>query len=211
MNIISVDNPVTGPSLLFARPSLKVAPTIRFATTEEELETIYRFRYAIYVEEMHRKQEYADHQAKRICDPLDPGSYVLGAWEGEEIAGTLRISFVRWTRIGEYFEMYHVGRLPEIVQKHTSITTRLMIQPRLRQGTLAVRLAQAAYSFGLEHEIKTDLIDCNSHLIPFFTRLGYRLYRDDHDYLQQIRSPFLPILREWLSQHHNLEKKGANS
>lgn len=191
---------------------------IRLATSPEELEAVYRFRYAIYVEEMHRRQKYADHEAKQIYDPLDPGSYVFGAWADGELAGTLRTNFLRETDIGEYFEMYQLGYLPETVQKHTQITTRLMIQPRFRNGTLAVRLSKALYRFALERGITTDLIDCNAHLIPFFTGLGYRLFRDDlvhpeygavtvlkldlydHYHFQQISSPILPILQEWNSQ-----------
>jgi hypothetical protein len=90
-----------------------------------------------------------------------------------------------------------------------------MIHPRHRKGTLAIRLARAIYRFGLERGIVTDLIDCNAHLVPFFTGLGYRVHRDDlvhpeygavtvmkldlhdHLHLQGIRSPFLPVWQEW--------------
>ncbi|MCX5659773.1 MAG: GNAT family N-acetyltransferase [Planctomycetota bacterium] len=140
---------------------------IRLATETSELEAVYRFRYAIYVEEMQRTQKYADHRGKRICDPLDHGSHVLGAWEGDELVGTLRCNFLRDTSFGEYYEMYHIDRLPEHVQKRTSITTRLMIHQRFRKGTLGVRLSKAIYSIALERGITTDLIDCNGHLVPF--------------------------------------------
>ena len=182
------------------------------------LEAVYRFRYIIYVEEMNRKQKYADHAAKRICDPLDPGSYVVAAWDSAELVGTLRINFLRETDFGEYFDLYHIGRLPDAVQQHTSITTRLMIHPRFRRGTLGVRLFNALYRFALERGITTDVIDCNAHLIPLFTGLGYRVFRDDlihpeygavtvmkldlYDYyhFQQINSPILPVLEEWNAQ-----------
>jgi N-acyl-L-homoserine lactone synthetase len=80
--------------------------TIRLATTDAELEAIYRFRYAIYVEEMHRKQKHADPLTRQICDPLDAGAYVLGVWEQEEVVGTLRTNFLAETEVGEYFDMY---------------------------------------------------------------------------------------------------------
>lgn len=193
------------------------AINIRLATTDADLEAIYRFRYVIYVEEMHRQQKHADHAARRICDPLDACGHILGVWEQGEVVGTVRANFVRESDLGEYFEMYQVDRLPGEEQPRTSLTTRLMIHPRHRKGTLATRLARAIYRFGLERGITTDLIDCNQHLIPFFTSLGYRVHRDDlvhpeygavtvmklnltdQAHLQQIRSPFLPVLQAWIA------------
>ena len=200
-------------------PSPRGHLEIRLATSPAELEAIYRFRYAIYVEEMHRKQKYADHEARRIEDPLDRGSCILGAWENGEVVGTVRASFLRCVDIGDYFDFYQVGRLPREQIGRASITTRLMIHPRHRQRSLAIRLARAIYQIGLREGITTDLIDCNDHLVPFFTGLGYRAHRDDlvhpeyvsvtvmkfelfdHTHLQAIRSPLLPVLQEWVASN----------
>lgn len=48
---------------------------IREVTTAEERERVYRFRYKVYVEEMKRLQQYADHDKKEICEPLCPVTY----------------------------------------------------------------------------------------------------------------------------------------
>ena len=61
---------------------------IRRAETSDELEAVYHFRYLIYVEEMQRKQAYADHVRRRIVDPLDDGAVNLVAWSGSEVVGT---------------------------------------------------------------------------------------------------------------------------
>jgi hypothetical protein len=209
--------PDTISPLFKATPLPDSRPVIRQATTEEELEEIYRFRFAVYVEEMHRPQKYADHARKRIWDPLDSRGYVLGAWENDELVGTVRINFLAETDIGDYYEMYAFEEIPPFERSHSSITTRLMIHPRYRKGTLAIRIARALYRFGLERGILTDLIDCNAHLVRFFTGLGYQPHRTDlvhpeygavsvlklslidRIHLQRIRSPFLPVLQDWLS------------
>ena len=195
---------------------------IRLATQPAELAAIYRFRYAIYVEEMNRKQKYADHEARLIQDPIDCGSYILGAWENGELVGTVRSSVLSRVDISDYYDFYQIARLTPAEIALSSITTRLMIHSRHRRGSLAIRLAKAIYQIGLEQAITTDLIDCNEHLVPFFTGLGYRLHRNDlvhpeygavtvmklglsdYAHLQQIRSPFLPVSQEWLtSQNKN--------
>src|SRR5260370_12053413 len=92
-----------------------------------------------------------------------------------------------------------------------SMCTRLMVVPRLRRTSLAMRLAQASYAFGLRNQIRYNFIDCDDHLVGFFTRLGYRFQRRaehpeygmgnvmrldmlDRANLVRQRSPFLAVL-----------------
>jgi hypothetical protein len=44
---------------------------IRIAETVDEKESVYRFRYAIYVEEMGRYKRVADRVDRRLADPED--------------------------------------------------------------------------------------------------------------------------------------------
>jgi N-acyl-L-homoserine lactone synthetase len=186
---------------------------IRQAVDPRELKSIYRLRYSIYVDEMNRAQPYADHAKQLIVDPLDQqdGCGVLGAWDDNEIVGTVRTNFLCSSAIGDYYELYRIADLPSEVVPRTSITTRLMIVGRLRKSTLATRLACEMFRFGLQRGITTDLIDCNEHLVTFFLSLGYRVHRDavvhpdygrvtvmrlnltDFHYFEQIRSPFRKI------------------
>ncbi len=184
---------------------------IRLASEPDELEAIYQFRYQVYVEEMKRYQFHADHSAKKIEDPLDRGAANFAAFQDDEVVGTVRINFPRTSSI-EYYEAFmdmcsagcfHPGA--------TSICTRLMVAPRLRRTSLAMRLTQASYEFGLRNQIRFNFIDCDDHLIGFFVRLGYVLHRRaehpeygmgnvmrldllDRARLARQRSPFLAIL-----------------
>jgi hypothetical protein len=100
--------------------------------------------------------------------------------------------------------MFKVGNFHP---SRTSLTTKLMIKPEYRKTTLAVRLAIATYRQGLKDGIRYDFIDANSHLINFFSGLGYRVHRtanhpeygdvtimvldlEDINHLESIRSPF---------------------
>jgi GNAT superfamily N-acetyltransferase len=111
--------------------------------------------------------------------------------------------------------MYQIDRLDFSEIEAASITTRLMVAPHYRSSTVTVRIVKSVYRFALEHGITTDLIDCNAHLVPFFTRLGYELHRTDlvhpeygavtvmklqchnHRHLAEVRSPFYDVLVDW--------------
>ena len=61
-------------------PEDKIMIEIRQASTPDDLQAVYRFRYAVYVEEMAWKMKHVDHTAKLLADPLDvPDALVLAA------------------------------------------------------------------------------------------------------------------------------------
>jgi predicted GNAT family N-acyltransferase len=188
-------------------------PIIRPVRGPEELEQLFRFRYTVYVEEMNRMQKHADHARKRIRDPLDEFAANLVAWdEAGSIVGAVRVNSAREGDLGAYEQFYDMRSAGDAHPWSTSITTRLMIAPKYRHSQLAVRLTTAAYETGLTRGDKFNFIDCNEHLIPFFTGLGFiqhiprrrheeyglvacmRLSLLDRDHLQAIRSPFLATL-----------------
>lgn len=189
---------------------------IRPAVTPDEFRAIYRFRYAVYVEEMARPQKHADHLAKFIIDPLDvPAACVLAAWEAGEIVGTVRTNFLSSSCIGEYTYLYMLGSFSPAELAATSITTRLMVHPRHRRTLLATRLCCEAYRGGLDLGITTNFIDCNTHLVEYFAKLGYRIHRTnlvhpeygvvsvmrldlmDYVHLEAVCSPFRRLYHVW--------------
>ena len=147
---------------------------------EGELNRLGRFRYEIYVEEMQRIQLYADHDHRVIIDPLDEGATNFIAEQNGSIVGTVRVNFPRDTSVGDYESFYAIPD-DSYMREATSITTRLMVSPRLRGGSLPLRLALTAYEFGLRNGILFDHIDCNDHLRSFFFKLGYEeMFRKNH-------------------------------
>ena len=193
---------------------------IRLASTAEELETIYRFRYRIYVDEMNRRQFYADRASKRIEDPLDRGGYNFAAFQGDEVVGVVRVNLPRTSDIAYYETFLDMHSADRFHPSATSMCTRLMVTPRLRRTSLAMRLAQVSYEFCLHNQIRYNFMDCDDHLISFFTRLGYNIRRRaehpeygmgtvmrldllDRARLAQTRSPFLAILDAAMERRHD--------
>jgi hypothetical protein len=182
---------------------------IRRVDCRPEFDEVYRLRYSIYVDEMGRKQKYANHRNRVIVDPFDnDAARVYGAWDDGELIGTVRSNYLRDTDAGEYRDYYGLVHLNDADVEGASITTRFMIQRRYRLTTLAVRLACKTFQHGLEDGINADFMDCNRHLVNFFMGLGYLVHRNDlihpeygavtvmrlnlNDavYLETLRSPF---------------------
>ncbi len=53
---------------------------IRLVKTPQELESVYRLRYQVYVEELGAAMEYADHSAQELCEPWDATGENIGVW-----------------------------------------------------------------------------------------------------------------------------------
>lgn len=185
--------------------------SVRVATNRDALDEIYGFRYENYVAEGKLPQVHADHISKRVKDPLDRQAHNLAAYQGDEVVGVLRINFTRDSDISYYEDFLEMDTVGKFHPKATSISTRLLIIPRLRGSSLAVRLSQAAYALGLLNGIRYNFLDCDPQMTRFFGRLGYvfhkraehpeygvgnvmRLDLLDRLHLAKVRSPFLPIL-----------------
>lgn len=200
-------------------------PEIRIVKTTAELEQVYQFRYNIYVEEMGRKQIYADHQRKTVIEPLDKTGYIFGAFENGEVIGTFRVNLAKESDLGYYVELYQMPSVGESYPNHTSIITKLLVANNYRCGRLATRLCQAAHIFGMEKKLKFNFIDCNQHLVKFFKFIGYELYTAnvihpeygevtpmvcnllDIDLFKERRSPLVKSYESFFNQRDSQEKK----
>lgn len=189
--------------------------TVRLAETAQELECIYRFRYRIYVEEMNRPQRYANHERRRIKDPLDSKGINLAAWNGNAVVGVIRSNASADDSLASYERFYEMSCVGADHPALTSITTRLMIDASYRKGGVAIRLADASYVIGLQRGIRWNFIDCNDHLVSLFTHLGWKEYApcaehpeygfvhrmrlnlEDIEHLEQMRSSFAQRYHEF--------------
>jgi len=187
-------------------------PRIGVAQTPKELERVFCFRYRIYVEEMRRKQRYADHAHRRIEDPLDADGINFAAFCADEVVGVCRVNLARDSDLGYYSAFYLMDSVGSDHPGATSITTRLMIGPEYRTKGLAVRLALASYKYVVPRGIRWNFIDCNDHLVRFFMGLGYVAHvpKSEHEeyglvtrmrleihglqHLERLRSPFAAAL-----------------
>ncbi len=178
------------------------------ASDEHDRRGALALRYAVYVQEMGRRQVHADHVRREVAEPEDASARLLVARRADgAIVGTARVHLkadIPQTLV----DMYQLERFHPFHPAQTSTTTKLIVDSRYRRTPLALRLAQACYDIGMEAGVAFNFIDCNAHLRPFFHRLGFRQVFPDFEhaeygtvtplvlalrgftYLREIASPF---------------------
>lgn len=148
--------------------------SIRLVATKAERTAVYQFRYRIYVEEMHRKQRYADHTRKQIVDPLDETAFLVAAFDDDIVVGTQRLSVGNRGHFGEYASLYKMREFGQYWPERLSISSRLMVSPEYRRTTVPMQLAITCYKLALGAGVVFDFMDCNEHLVGYFGKLGFR-------------------------------------
>ena len=178
---------------------------------------VFQFRYKVYVEELHRKQTYADHDARTIIDPLDKSARHCVATKDGEIIGVVRINIVRDGPIAPYDAFYEIDKLPEAERETASICTRNMVAAEYRKTGISIRMLKMIYEHGIRAGATSCYMDVNEPLIPLFTKMGYvRLFEKEHpdyglvtvmmlpvvdlDHLMKTHSPFAPICKAFLAE-----------
>ena len=86
----------------------KSRPQITVARSESEKQEIFRFRYRIYVVEMHQERPDADEENKMLRDPLDDTGIHLMMSVGGKVAATIRLNLGKLTPIPG--SLHKVGR-----------------------------------------------------------------------------------------------------
>ena len=149
---------------------------VLLADTPELKQEVYRFRYGIYVEQMKRRQLYADHAARLIEEPMDHSARNYIAFKGDEPVGVIRANMADDPAMAYYRKLYRIDSLRVRDISKVQITTKLMVRPDLRNTAIGPRMIQQYADQSYRLGVHVDLIDCNKPLIPFFERVGYFSY-----------------------------------
>lgn len=186
--------------------------SIRQVTNSCERESVFRLRYAVYVEELDREARHADHDNRRLEEPLDASGAVFGAFSDGVPVGTLRYNLA-----DEYSSQFKADFDLEILghyRDRSAVATRLMVTPQYRGGTLGTRICLHVFRQAYANGIRFTLLDCRPRLIPMFQNLGFRQFMPmqlrmgryvacpmliciaDREYLAAIRSPLLRELAD---------------
>lgn len=153
--------------------------TITQARAEADREKIFAFRYHVYVEELGLSPPAADHARKRLWDPLDEVSVSHALLDGEEIVGSLRVTFLDDVPdpapLIEKFALEPA--IAALGRSAICTTSRFILHPQLRHGMAIFRLMEAAYEDALTRgNFRLNYGDCSPHLLPFYEHMGYRCY-----------------------------------
>ena len=194
-----------------------ICEAIDSATKDE----IYRFRYRIYVEQMGRRQKYADHARKRVVEPLDETARIYAAFLNGKVVGTIRGNRFSERPTAYYRKLYRIDDRFPFRPDEMSLTTKLMFDPALQGSLYPIRMIlHYARDFNIHRPCKIDFVDCSSRLLPFFLKLGYVDYlgwvfhqeygsvrplfcpADQVQRLQRLRSPLAAVAHDFC--HNNM-------
>jgi hypothetical protein len=188
-------------------------PELKLATTDVEREAIYRFRYAIEIQELGWRRPQVDHRLRRLVERLDESASLFGAWQDGLVVGMLRSNDVNDTELGDLRKTFSLGRFSTALLERASVSSGLWIAREHRNTDLAQRLLVARYCFGLSRGNDYDLVASPRNMEAFYMGLGYRTYKErarhpDHGdvtplilvgrdvpYLASVGSPLAQIAR----------------
>ncbi|MDP6353248.1 MAG: cyclic nucleotide-binding domain-containing protein [Alphaproteobacteria bacterium] len=190
----------------------KSRPQIAVARSESEKQEIFRFRYRIYVEEMHQDRPDADEKNKMLRDSLDDTGIHLMMSVGGKVAATIRLNLGKLTPIpGPLREAYALDRFVNFPAEQISITSQIIVSEKWRSSNVPAVLLGATYKLARQQGIRFDFCHCQPFLVSLYEQLGYRRYTDnfvdpnsgynlplilvteDIEYLRACGSPFFKL------------------
>jgi hypothetical protein len=144
-----------------------------YAKTAEERGEVYRFRYSVYVDEMHKELACADHASKTISDEIDEHAAILYVRDGSEVVGTLRTLNAAKYVPESYRRWFGLERFAGIDLAAITFTSRMMIAAAYRGGAVVSLLLKQVYEKGRQDGVWLNLIHCAPCLVSLYEKLGY--------------------------------------
>jgi len=142
---------------------------VRLATTDDEREAIYRFRYDIYVNELGRYRAAADHEHQRLADPEDTTSWLFYAADGDEVVASFRITWGGDGFSPRQVQQYQLAPfLAELPPEVMAVGERTMISPRWRGVDLMALLGEVSAPLSDAHDVRIVFGACEPHLLSFY-------------------------------------------
>jgi len=195
---------------------MKQISDIKVASSDEDRERIFRFRYDVYVTEMGKSPAEADHQKKIIRDELDEDAHLLYAEDEGHIIGTVRLNYRTKKKFPDVWEqIYAIEKFAPSFGDHISMTSRMMVAKDYRGSSVPAALVGAVYSTGREMGSKFDFCNCAPSLLEFYEQIGFRRFTDgfmdedngyhvplvmlvrDTQHLRYVRSPLYRVARNF--------------
>ncbi len=144
---------------------------------QNEVNKVYKLRYSVYVDELNYDESTADYETKMQKDPLDGTGRLFGFFKNNEAVGTVLTNYAKDSDLGYYPELYKMHEYNYGSYFDSSISTKLIVRKDYRSSSIAFRLACATYVQALNDGIMYDFVDCKLEMVPFYIRLGYKVYQ----------------------------------
>ena len=180
-------------------------------------EDVFRFRYSVYIEELHRSHSYACHETATIKDGLDRTARHTVVTKNGAMIAYMRLNLLRDGDVQPYFHFYDLCRLTEGEQESAAVCTLDMIAKPYRRTFVFVRMIQTMYEHGIRNGVTKCFMDVNLPLVKLHEKLGFKLQNEtihpdhgpvavmcldslDYEYLKGIRSPLAQICKKFLAE-----------
>lgn len=187
--------------------------TVLPASRKDEIESVFRLRYQVYIAEQGKPYPDADHHRQMLIDPLDDISTLLIARHDETVVGSVRSSWFDVPEVRRCFPMFSIEPGFPVPLHNIGIATRLVIDLSQRGRAATNALLRHLYRLSLDRGDEISFAACNLKLVSFFRRYGFIefappyqdpvvghlarlvLFTRDLRHLEAVRSPFLPVAR----------------
>lgn len=151
------------------------------AEAPADKEAVYRFRYSVYVEEMGRYRDTADHVGRRLAEPEDDHSLVFLARDDDDVVATVRLTLGDMGFSDRQVNQYRLEPfLAEIGPDYLAVGERAMVNPRYRGTGLLEDLMVHSRSYVENHDLRMIFGACEPHLLSLYLGLGQRTYADQN-------------------------------
>src|SRR4029453_5640787 len=145
------------------------------AQSEHDQEELFRFRYAVYVEELGRYRQRADHRGRRLVEPEDAHSVLYGARQDGHVVGTARLTFGADGLSHRQIDEYSLGHLlAEVPAELRAGGERLMVAPDLRGSTVSAELRDFEREDVSARGVRMIFGACEPHLLSMYLSAGAR-------------------------------------
>ncbi|HSO96129.1 MAG TPA: cyclic nucleotide-binding domain-containing protein [Acidimicrobiia bacterium] len=156
-----------------------MAVVVAQAQTEDEKEAVYRFRYTVYVEEMGRYHDTADHGGRRLVEPEDDSAWIFFARDGDDVVGTARLSWGGRGFSNRQVDEYSLASfLDELPHEILAVGERVMVTPKYRGTGLVDDLLDCRKRVAVAHDVRLQFSACEPHLLSLYLSQGRKTYAD---------------------------------
>ncbi len=194
-------------------------PEVKIASTAQDRERIFKFRYQVYVREMGKCLGEADHGCERLCDSVDDWGHQLYVEANDRIVGAARMNWFDEGKLSRDVEQrLALPRFRNWLRSDLTYVSRMMVDVAYRQTDVAQALFCACYVAARRRDAKLCFIESRPPLLRLYQTYGFRRYTSPFlDHLANCLYPLLLViddlahLRAARSSFANLAVEFVNS
>lgn len=183
---------------------------IELAKNDVERSDIYRLRYDIFYEELHKNLSGTDNDSGSLVQPLDKKSDIIYIKDEHSVVGSLRFLTLKDYPFDSFYKM-NISRFSRKYKKsQISNSSLLCVEKRYRSMKIPFLFAPFLYDLARKKEIKINIILAPERCVHFYRKFGYHIFEkksyykeaqefvhplycdfEDTAFLKEIESPFL--------------------